>query len=163
MDEKQMRALAAAAFLSMAATAAVAEVKNEQFVVGDYQIWIEVFDSLELMFVGKNDYERDQVLSGADVEIAAFANDADSAALLGGPAVVATVTGTQSCEDGDPRAYYVISFDGAPALDGPLTTCKELTVSVTPGAVVLESDPMAEDGEFWAWAPGKGFGPQQPD
>lgn len=153
-----MRSLAAAAFLSLTATAAVAELKTEQFVVGDYQIWIEVFDTLELMFVGKNDYERDQVLSGADVEIVAFADDADSAALLGVPAVVASVTGTQSCEDGDPRDYYVISFDGAPVLDGPLTTCKELTVSVTPGAIVLESDPMAGDGESWAWAPGKGFG-----
>jgi hypothetical protein len=151
-----MTRLFVATALVVMASAALAELRDEEHVVGNKLVKIAVFDTLEIMTVGPSDYEKMQVLSGADVEIMAFAGDADSVALLGQPVVVAEVTGTHSCEDGDARAYYVVTLGDVPAPEGPVTTCQELTMSITPGAVVLEADPMGE-GEFWAWSPGKGW------
>jgi hypothetical protein len=150
-----MRSLSAIVFAALAAPA-WAEMRDEEHVVGNKLVKIAVFDTLEIMTVGPSDYENMQVLSGADVEIVAFAGDPDSVALLGQPVVVAEVTGTHSCEEGDARAYYVVTLGDVPAPEGPVTTCQELTVSVTPGAVQLEAVPMGE-GEFWAWSPGKGW------
>jgi hypothetical protein len=139
------------------ATAAGAEVRDDHIVIGPEQVWIEFIDPVEIMWVGRNQYERTQVLSGSDVEIVALATDADSAAMLGARAIVAVVPGTHSCENlGNPLEYYVVTLGEALATDGPLTTCVELTVSVAPGGIVLEENPMGT-GEFWAWSPGKGF------
>ncbi|MGL4235498.1 hypothetical protein [Tabrizicola sp.] len=138
------------------ATAAMAELKDEEHIVGDQMVSIEFIDPVEIMWVGRNQYERTQVLSGQDIEIAAFATDADAAAMLSARAIVAVAPGTHSCDEGEPREYYVVTLGEPLATDGPLTTCVELAVSVTPGAIVLEEDPMGE-GEFWSWAPGEGF------
>ncbi len=153
-----MRILTTVLFVALAAPA-WAEMRDEEHVVGSTLVKIAVFDTLEIMTVGPSDHEKIQVLSGADVEVVAFAGDADSVAILGQPVVVAEVTGTHSCEDGDARAYYVVTLGDVPAPEGPVTTCEELTVSVTPGAVMLEADPMGE-GEAWAWSPGKGWSSQ---
>lgn len=152
-----MRVLSAIIFAALAAPA-WAEMRDEEHVVGNKLVKIAVFDTLEIMTVGKSDHEKMQVLSGADIEILAATDDPDSQALIGAPVLVAEVTGTHSCEEGDPRAYYVVTLGDVPAPEGPVTTCRDLTVSLTSGAVVLESDPMGGDGEFWAWVPGTGWG-----
>jgi hypothetical protein len=152
-----MRTLIAGA-LAFVAGSAVAEVQDEEFVVGDQLVQIEVIDPIEIMWVGPNQYERTQVLSGADIEIVAEMIDDEAMQMLGARALVAMVPGTHSCENlDDPRDYYVVTLGEELATDGPLTTCVELTVSATPGSVVLEEDPMG-DGEFYTWVPGQGFG-----
>ncbi|MFM7335818.1 MAG: hypothetical protein ACKO2N_19185 [Tabrizicola sp.] len=155
-----MRTLIAGA-LAFVAGSAVAEVQDEEFFAGDQLVQIEVIDPIEIMWVGPNQYERTQVLSGADIEIVAEFTDDEALQMLGARVLVAEVPGTHSCENLDnPREYYVVTLGKELATEGPVTTCAELTVSATTGAVVLEADPMSDDGEFWAWAPGKGFGTQ---
>lgn len=136
---------------------ALAEQSDEEHIVGDRKVRIARIDPIEILTIGHSDHEQSQVLSGAEVEIAAFLADADSVALLGQPVLVAEVTGTHSCDEGDPRAYWVVTLGDIPAPEGPVTTCAELTVSLTPGAVVLEADPGGEGGEAWSWTPGKGW------
>lgn len=157
-----MKLLLAGVLAALTAIPVAAEVKQKHYVVADWQVWIDPIDPIEILFVGRNQYERDQVLSGDDVEIVAFASDEDAVSLLGLPALVVEVTGTHSCEEGDARAYYVLTFADAPALDGPVTTCKALTVSFAPDLIILEEAPGSDEGEFWAWAMGKGFGTQIP-
>lgn len=152
-----MRQVCLAVALALAATGAGAEMQDEHVVIGPEQIWIEMTGPVESLWVGRNEYARIQVLSGADIEIAAFATDADSVALLGAKALVAVVPGTHTCENsGDAWQYHVVTLGDQLATDGPLTSCVELVVSVVPGGIVLEEDPTGE-GEFWAWLPGKGF------
>jgi hypothetical protein len=136
---------------------ALAEMQDETRTIGDQLVTIKVFDTLEIMTVGPGAQSQVQVLSGADIEILAATEDPDSLALVGAPVLVAEVTGTHSCEAGDPRAYYVVTLGDGPTLEGPVTTCTQLTVSMTSGMIVLESDPMGDDGEFWTWGPGKGW------
>lgn len=150
-----MRALVLAAG-ALLALPALAEMRDEEHLVGDRMVKITVFDAFEIMTVGPSEFDQIQVLSGADVEIVAFAGDADSVAILGQPVVVAEVTGSHSCDEGDARQYWVVTLGEVPAPEGPVTTCAELTVSIAPGVVMLEADPMDER-EAWAWAPGKGW------
>lgn len=141
------------AVAGLTATVATAEMRDEEHWVADALVEITVVDTLEIMTVGPNANVRTQVLSGADVEIVAFAGDADSVALLGQPVLVAEVTGTHSCEAGDARDYWVVTLGDVPAPEGPVTTCEAMAVSVTAsGQVLLEG----ED-EALAWAPGKGW------
>jgi hypothetical protein len=152
-----MRALMAGA-LALVAGAAGAEVKDEEYFAGDQLVQIEVFDGSEIMWVGPNQYERTQVLSGPDIEILAEMTDDEAVQMLGVRALVAVQPGTHSCENlGNPLAYYVVTLGEELATDGPLTTCVELTVSTTPGAILLEEDPMGE-GESYIWVPRQGFG-----
>ncbi|MCU0905512.1 MAG: hypothetical protein MUE83_16830 [Tabrizicola sp.] len=153
-----MRGFVVAAGLVLAAASAVAEVRNEEFAVGNQTVQIEVNDLVEVMWVGPSADGRTQVLSGADIEIVGFMTDDDALQMLGGQTLVAVVSGTHSCENlGDPRDYYVVTLGDELATDGPLSTCVELSVSVTAGSIVLEEDPMG-DGEFYFWVPGQGFG-----
>lgn len=152
-----MTRLLVAAALVLTASAAFAETRDEEHLVGDFKVRIVVVDTQEIMTVGPSEGAQTQVLSGADVEIVAFAADADSVALLGEPVVVVEVTGTHSCGDGDARGYLVVTLGDAPKSEGPVATCAALTASVTPGAVVLEADPASGIGEVWAWKPGKGW------
>lgn len=151
-----LRVMLAAAALCLTSPAAMAELKDWEGFVFDKAVTIGVFDTFEIMRVGPNAYEQIQVLSGADLEIAAATEDKDSVDLVGEAVMVVTSPGTHSCDEGNPTDYYVVTLGDVPAPEGPLTTCKELAVSFTNGAVVLEENPMGE-GEFWAWKPGKGF------
>ena len=148
-----MKALAYAACLIGLTLPAWAEMKDEEFIVGGKIVKIAVFDTLEIMTVGPSDYEKMQVLSGADIKIVAMTGDAESVALLGQPVVVAEVTGTHTCEAGDARDYWIVTLGDVPAPEGPVTTCQELAASLTSGAVVL----AGEAGETMSWAPGKGW------
>jgi hypothetical protein len=153
-----MKAFGIAAGLALLATAAGAELRNEEFAVGPQIVQIEVVEPIEVMWVGPNPYDRTQVLSGADIEIVAEMTDGEALQMLGAQALVAVVPGTHSCENlGDPRDYYVVTLGEELATDGPLTTCVELTVSTTPGQIVLEEDPMGA-GEYHFWVAGQGFG-----
>jgi hypothetical protein len=144
--------------LLLVASVAEAEVRDAHLVIGPEQVWIEVIDPGEMLWIGRDENERTQVLSGPDIEIVAFATDAEDVALLGAKAIVAVVPASHTCEElsGIALAYYVVTVGESPVADGPLITCTELAISVAPGAIVLEADPMSE-GEFWAWVPGKGF------
>lgn len=143
--------LALAAVLALPAHAGM---RDEEHLVGDRMVKIAVVDTFEIMTVGPSEHEQMQVLSGADVEIVASFGDAESVALLGQPVVVAEVTGTHSCDEGDARAYWVVTLGDVPAPEGPVTTCAALTVSLTSGTLVLAADPTDE---VWAWAAGKGW------
>lgn len=148
-----MRALSVAVGLALLAGSASAELWGEELGVGNQLVQIEIFENSEIMWVGPNQYERTQVFSGPDIEIAAVLGDDAAMQMLGVQALVAVLPGTHSCENlGDPRAYYVVTLGENLATDGPLTTCSELTVSASTGALVLEGD-----GEAWDWVPGKGF------
>lgn len=147
--------LLAAAWLACVCPA-LAEMRDEEHIVGDRMVRVSVMDTVEIMTAGPTEDAQVQVLSGADIEIVLVAADADSVALLGQPVLVAEVTGTHSCEEGDARAYWVVTLGEVPAPEGPLTSCEELLPSITAGQVVLEADPMG-DGAFWAWVPGKGW------
>jgi hypothetical protein len=143
-------------------TPALAEVRDEHFVIGPEQVWIEVVDPIEVMWVGPNQYERTQVLSGHDVETVAFVTDPQDAKMLGARVIVAYLPGTHSCENlKDPRAYHVVTLSPALATDGPFTTCGELPVTLVDGALLLEEDPMREftedGGQVIFWVPGRGF------
>lgn len=143
--------------LGLLAGTAVAEIRDEEFVAGDLLVQIEVIDPVEIMWAGPNQYERTQVLSGADIEVVDLLADDEAVQMVGTRALVAVVPGTHSCENlGDPLAYYVVTLGKELATDGPLTTCVELTVSTTPGQIVLEEDPMG-DGEHWTWSARGGF------
>lgn len=152
-----MRTASLLAGLGLLAGVAVAETRDEEFTVGDQLVRIEAGEGMEVMWIGPGGSEGTQVLSGPDIEILAELTDDEALQMLGLRALVAVVPGTHSCENlGDPRAYYVVTLGEAPAADGPLTTCVDLTVSTTPGQIVLEEDPMG-DGEYWTWSASGGF------
>lgn len=170
-----MRAAVLASGLAALTVPALAEVQAETHVVGDRLVQIAVTGNLETLTVGpsaqgqsaqgqsaqeQSAQEQSEVLSGADVEIVLFAGDPDSVALLGEPVLLVEVTGTHSCETGDARAYWAVTLGDRPMSEGPVTTCQALTPGLAPAMAVLEADPMAEGGEFWAWTPGKGWSGQ---
>lgn len=141
---------------------AVAEIRDEAFVIGPEQVWIEFIDPIEILWVGPNAYERTQVLSGGDIEVVGFVTDPQDAEMLGARTMVAVMSGTHTCENlENPLEYYVITLSPALATEGPVTTCGELTMSVTSGAILLEEDPMrqtTEDGgQSVFWVPSRGF------
>lgn len=153
-----MRKLAGVMAMALVPGLVAAEVRDEAFEAGDQLVRIEALGTSELMWVGAKDAEGLLVLTGADIEITAEFTDDEALQMLGVRALVAVVPGTHSCENlDDPRDYYVVTLGEALATDGPLTTCVELTVSATPGQIVLEEDPM-RDGEYYFWVPGQGFG-----
>lgn len=153
-----MKAAVMAMALALAGASTGAEVQNEAFAVGDQLVQIEVVDPVEILWVGTNLSGRVQVLSGPDIEIVGFLTDDAAMQMLGAQALVAVVPGTHSCENlADPLAYHVVTLGPELTTDGPLTTCAELTVSATQGAIVLEENPMG-DGAFYFWVAGQGFG-----
>ncbi len=154
-----MRVARLVAGLVVLTSPALAEVRAEAHVVGDWQVQIVVAGYLETLTLRRSAQDKVEVLSGADVEIVLFAGDPDSVALIGQPVLLVEVTGTHSCDMGDARAYWAVTLGAPPAADGPVTTCQKLTPSATAGMAVLEADPMG-GGEFWAWTPGKGWSGQ---
>lgn len=151
--------LAAAA---LAGTVGWAEAKDEHFVIGPEQVWIEFIDPIDIMWVGPNEYDRTQVLSGDNIRTVGLVTDADDAAELGARVIVAMKTGTHSCDNlKDPLDYYVVTLSPVLATEGPFTACGELTMSWSSGSILLEEDPMrqfTEDGgQFIFWVPGRGF------
>jgi hypothetical protein len=145
--------LAGLSALILLATPALAEMKDEEHLVGDKMVKIAVVDTFEILTVGPSDYEQMQVLSGTDIEILAIVDDPDRVARLGQPVLVAEVTGTHSCETGDARALYVVTLGEVPTPEGPLSTCEAMAVSVTSS----EGVQLQGATEAWVWVPGKGW------
>jgi hypothetical protein len=140
------------------AAAAEAEVRDEALAIGPEQVWIEVFAGAEIMWVGPNQHERTQVLSGPDIEIVGFATSPEDAALVGARAMVAVSPASHSCEDlSDPLGYSVVTLGDVLATDGPLTSCGPLEMSLVNGAILLEADPTGGEGAYSYWVPGRGF------
>ena len=136
---------------------ALAEVEAADVATGPEQVWIEVIEGGEVMWVGPNEFERTQVLSAPDIEIVARITDADTVRLVGAKAFVAVIPASHTCDDlSEPLQYFVVTLGATLATDGPLTTCGPLKIAATAGAIQFERDPMGE-GEFWAWLPGQGF------
>ena len=146
-----MRALAAAALALGLASAAGAEMRDEEHIIGDRIVRITVFDTFEIMTVGPSEYDQMQVLSGADVELVPLAGD--GAQLVGQQVLVAEVTGTHSCDEGDARAYWVVTLGDVPMPEGSVTTCEAMAASVTETGLVL----LQGTTETWAWSLGEGW------
>lgn len=151
-----------AAALWCAAPSVLAEIRDEHVVIGPEQVWIEVIDPVEVMWVGPNSFERTQVLSGYDIETVDFITDPAESEILGARVIVAVQPGTHSCENlKDPQNYYAVTLSPALATEGPFTSCGALAVSLIDGAILFEEDPMrtsTEDGgQYIYWVPGKGF------
>ncbi len=128
-----------------------AEMRDEVHLFGGGMVKITAVKAIETLTVGPSDDRQMPVLSGADVGIVAFAADADSVALLGVPVLVAEITGTHSCDEGDARLYWAVTLGEVPIAEGPVATCQPMTASVTASGWVL----LEGEGEVWAWAPGK--------
>ena len=146
-----MRALAAAALALGLASAAGAEMRDEEHIIGDRIVRITVFDTFEIMTVGPSDYDQMQVLSGADVELVPLAED--GAGLVGQPVLVAEVTGTHSCDDGDARVYWAVTLGEVPMPEASVSTCEAMAASVTGSGGVL----LTGKTESWVWTPGTGW------
>jgi len=140
----------------------MAQDQGAPLLIGPEQVWIETIDPLQIMWVGPNQYDRIEVLSGSGIEILALATSAETVALVGAKALVVQTNGTHSCEDlSAPLAYYVVTLGERLATDGPVTACGALTVSFAPGEIVLQEDPMRRTSEgsgiLAVWMPGQGF------
>lgn len=144
--------LAAVLALGLASTAG-AEIRDEEHLIGDRMVRISVVDTFEIMTVGPSDYDQMQVLSGADVELLPIAGDEDGASLIGQPVLVAEVTGTHSCDEGDARAFWVVTLGDVPTPEGPLTTCVPMAAAVSDSGQLL----LTGTGESWVWVPGQGW------
>lgn len=153
-----MRSALAFAAFALTAVAAFADRQDVTLHVDDKVAKIAEAGGLEVLSVGVSEDDTMDVLSGADVEIVAMADGPDTTALFGAAVIVAEITGTQSCEDGDPFEYYVIKLGFL--LDdpqGPLTSCGRLAVTIAEGSITLAADPARTGAASWTWASATGF------
>ena len=142
----------------LSATAAFAERQDVTLPVDDKVAQISEADGMEVLSIGFPEDGLLDILTGADLEIVAMADGPDTTALFGGAILVVEATGTQSCEDGDPLAYYVVKMGFLPGEpQGPLTTCGPLAATIADGVVTLAADPGREGAESWTWTSATGF------
>lgn len=144
--------------LLLTATPTFAERQDVTQAVDDKVAKITEVDGMEILSVGFPETGLLDILAGADIEIVAMADGPDTTALFGGAILVVEVTGTHSCDDGDPLDYYVVKLGLLPGEpQGPVTTCGHLAVAVADGVVTLAGDPGREGAESWIWASATGF------
>lgn len=156
-----MRSQLLLAGLLLTATPGLADRRDVTLALGDRVATITASGAGEVLSVGLPGGAMVDVLSGADVEIVAAAGGPETIALFGAPIMVLEVTGTHSCDDGDPLAYYVEKLGLVPgAPQGPLTSCGPLAVTIADGLVTLTPDPGRKDAEAWTWEPATGFVPK---
>lgn len=77
---------------------------------------------------------------------------------VGGVTVVTGVSGSGGNACG--AAPFVLAFPegAAPALYGPVDSCREFTLQVQPDALVFSTEPLpSEPGEVWVWNPVTGL------
>lgn len=146
------RRLILAAGALVLALPVLAERRDEEHAVAGQLVRITGRELLEVLTLGPTPETQVELLSGADIEILALAADAESAALIGAPVLVVSVTGTHSCDEGDALAHYVVALDKARA-EGPVTSCGALSVAFGDGRVTL----TAVGGEVHAWTPAAGW------
>jgi hypothetical protein len=83
---------------------------------------------------------------------------------IGGVTVVTGVAGSGGNACG--AAPFVLAFpeDAAPALYGPVDSCREFSMEVQPDALVFATEPLpSEPGEVWVWNPTTGLTEASPE
>jgi hypothetical protein len=77
---------------------------------------------------------------------------------LGGMTVLTGVAGSGGNACGAAPFVLALSEGSAPALYGPLDSCREFTLQVQPEALVFSTEPLpSEPGEVWVWNPTTGL------
>jgi hypothetical protein len=77
---------------------------------------------------------------------------------LGGVTVVTGVAGSGGNACGAAPFVLALPEGAAPALYGPVDSCREFTMQVQPDALVFSTEPLpSEPGEIWVWNPVSGL------
>jgi hypothetical protein len=77
---------------------------------------------------------------------------------LGGVMVVTGVAGSGGNACGAAPFVLALPDGAAPALYGPVDSCREFTMQVQPDALVFSTEPLpSEPGEIWVWNPVSGL------
>jgi hypothetical protein len=77
---------------------------------------------------------------------------------IGGMTVVTGVAGAGGNACGAAPFVLALPDGAAPALYGPLDSCREFTMQVQPEALVFATEPLpSEPGEIWVWNPVSGL------
>ena len=83
---------------------------------------------------------------------------------LGGVTVVTGVAGAGGNACGAAPFVLALPDGAAPALYGPLDSCREFTMQVQPEALVFSTEPLpSEPGEVWVWNPTTGLSEALPE
>lgn len=83
---------------------------------------------------------------------------------LGGVTVVTGVAGSGGNACGAAPFVLALPEGAAPALYGPLDSCREFTLQVQPEALVFSTEPLpSEPGEVWVWNPATGLTEASPE
>ena len=83
---------------------------------------------------------------------------------LGGITVVTGVAGAGGNACGAAPFVLALPEGAAPALYGPVDSCREFTLQVQPEALVFSTEPLpSEPGEVWVWNPATGLTEAPPE
>lgn len=83
---------------------------------------------------------------------------------LGGVTVVTGVAGAGGNACGAAPFVLALPEGAAPALYGPVDSCREFTLQVQPEALVFSTEPLpSEPGEVWVWNPATGLTEAAPE
>ena len=147
----------ALAGMVLTTTAALAEPQVVRL-MDDKVATITAADGMEVLSISASGSEQVEMLSGAEVDIVAVADGTENEALFGAPLVIAEVTGTQTCEDGDPLDYYVVKLGLFPEDPfGPVKSCVHLAAAAEDGVVTLTAPLDRPDAPSWTWTAATGF------
>ena len=83
---------------------------------------------------------------------------------VAGQTVVTGVAGAGGNACGAAPFVLALTERAAPALFGPLDSCREFSIQVQPDALVLTTEPLpSEPGEVWLWTPAEGLVQRAPE
>lgn len=83
---------------------------------------------------------------------------------IGGVTVVTGVAGSGGNACGAAPFVLALPEGAAPALYGPVDSCREFTLQVQPEALVFSTEPLpSEPGEVWVWNPATGLTEAAPE
>jgi hypothetical protein len=83
---------------------------------------------------------------------------------IGGITVVTGVAGSGGNACGAAPFVLALAQGAAPALHGPLDSCREFSLQVQPEALVFTTEPLpSEPGEVWVWNPVTGMTEASPE
>jgi hypothetical protein len=88
----------------------------------------------------------------------------DEPVMVGGVPVVTGLAGTGGNACGAAPFVLALPEGAAPALFGPIDSCREVTVRLQPEALVFSTEPLpSEPGEIWVWNPVTGLNEALPE
>lgn len=88
----------------------------------------------------------------------------DEPVVVGGVPVVTGLAGTGGNACGAAPFVLALPQGAAPALYGPIDSCREFAVQLQPEALVFSTDPLpSEPGEIWVWNPVTGLSEAEPE